>query len=96
MSAVVLEFARPMSRAEKGAVLAECWRVLGGGHDPLRAVWDEQTTTKDRRLLMAMAGMAKSRIDKRVGWAWCDLSPEDRVSIKGGLRRWSAWAGRLK
>lgn len=35
--------------------LVECRKVLGGEYDPLRAVWDDYATLKDRRLLLAVA-----------------------------------------
>lgn len=76
--------------------LVECREILGGERDPLRAVWDEQATQKDRRLLLAMAGHAQSMAGRLSGRAWCDLLPETRVSIAGGLRRWREWAERLQ
>ena len=77
--------------------LVECRRILGGEYDPLRAVWDDCATLKDRRLLLAMAG-----VDSRVaasalaGKLWEELKPEMRAAIAGGLRRWREWAGRLQ
>ena len=76
--------------------LVECRAILGGERDPLRAVWDEQATRKDRRLLLAMAGHASSMATRLQSRAWCDLLPETRVGIAGGLKRWSEWAARLK
>ena len=76
--------------------LVECRAVLGGERDPLRVVWDEQTTAKDRRLLLAMAGRGVAQASRDAGRAWCDLLPETRADIAHGLRRWSAWAERLK
>ena len=78
------------------ARLAECRAILGGEYDPLRAVWDEQATAKDRRLLLAMAGHVGSMASRLSSRAWCDLLPETRVAVAGGLRRFSAWAGRLQ
>lgn len=76
--------------------LVECRAILGGEYDPLREVWDFQATAKDRRMLLAMAGHAQSMTARLSGRAWCDLLPETRTAIAGGLRRWSAWAERLK
>ena len=77
--------------------LVQCRKVLGGEYHPLRAVWDDCATLKDRRLLLAMAG-----VDSRVaasalaGKLWAELKPEMRAAIGGGLRRWREWASRLK
>lgn len=76
--------------------LAECRAVLGGEYDAMRSVWDEQATDKDRRLLLAMAGRNASITSRRAGVAWCDLSAVDRGDIAAGLRKFSAWAERLK
>lgn len=76
--------------------LVECREILGGARDALRVVWDEQATQKDRRLLLAMAGHAQSMAGSLAGRAWCDLLPETRVAIAGGLRRWREWADRLQ
>jgi hypothetical protein len=76
--------------------LVECREILGGARDPLRAVWDEQATAKDRRLLLAMAGHASSMAGRLAGRAWCDLLPETRAAIAGGLRRWREWSERLQ
>lgn len=78
------------------ARLAECRAILGGEYDPLRAVWDEQATAKDRRLLLAMAGHVGSMAARLSSRAWCDLLPETRVAVGGGLRRFKTWAERLQ
>ena len=75
--------------------LVECRAILGGERDRLRPVWDHQATAKDRRLLLAMAGRSGADCGRLAARAWCDLSPEMRAAIAGGLRRWSEWAGRL-
>ena len=75
--------------------LAECRAILGGEYDPMRAVWDEQATAKDRRLLLAMAGSVASRAAIAAQCEWCDLPAKVRSDVIGGLRRWSAWAERL-
>lgn len=75
--------------------LVECRAVIGGERDKLRAVWDEQATAKDRRLLLAMAGRVSQADARLAARAWCDLAPELRCDIAGGLRRWSAWAKKL-
>lgn len=82
-----------MSAAE---MLAECRAILGGERDKLRVVWDEQATAKDRRLLLAMAGHAQSMAGRLSSRAWCDLLPETRTAIAGGLRRWREWAERVQ
>lgn len=76
--------------------LIECRAVLGGERDKLRPVWDEQATAKDRRLLLAMAGLSAPQAGMYVGRAWADLDPPLRVDIAGGLRRWAAWAEKLQ
>lgn len=88
--------AAQLSRDEKREILAGCWAIIGGEYDPLRAVWDEQATLKDRRLLLAMAGHAGSMATRLSGRAWCDLLPETRVAVAGGLRRFKAWSERIQ
>jgi hypothetical protein len=78
------------------ARLEECRAILGGERDRLRVVWDEQATSKDRRLLLAMAGHAQSMAGRLSSRAWCDLLPETRTAIAGGLRRWREWAERVQ
>ena len=78
------------------ARFAECRAILGGERDKLRVVWDEQATAKDRRLLLAMAGHAQSMAGRLSSRAWCDLLPETRTAIAGGLRRWREWAERVQ
>lgn len=75
--------------------LVECRAILGGERDPMRAIWDEGATARDRRFLMAMGGIAQDRIAGRSGFCWVDLSVNDRVAIVGGLRKFKAWAARL-
>lgn len=76
--------------------LVELRSIIGGEYDPLRAVWDEQATAKDRRLLLAMAGKGLAEVSLFASRAWCDLPGAARAEIAGGLRRWSGWAARLK
>lgn len=76
--------------------LVECRAVIGGERDKLRAVWDEQATAKDRRLLLAMAGRGAAADARLAGLAWCDLRPELRCDIAGGLRKWRAWSERIQ
>lgn len=76
--------------------LVECRAILGGERDEFRVVWDEQATIKDRRLLLAMAGVTPGLASRQAGGAWVDLSPQLRGEIKRGLARFSAWAERLK
>lgn len=85
--------ARAARSAER---LAECWSILGAEYDPLRVVWDEQATAKDRRLLLAMAGQVQTMAARLAGRQWCDLLPETRAAIAGALRRWRGWAERLQ
>lgn len=83
-----------MSRAR--LYLVECRAILGGERDPFRAVWDEQATAKDRRLLLAMAGEPPALAGRMAGRAWGDLSAEMRGNVKRGLERFAGWAERLK
>lgn len=76
--------------------LVECRGILGGERDRLRPVWDEQATAKDRKLLLLMAGHAGTMAGHLASRAWCDLLPETRTAIAGGLRRWSEWAEKLQ
>lgn len=76
--------------------LVECRAVLGGERDAFRLVWDEQATTKDRRLLLAMAGEPAAMAGRLAGRAWCDLSAELRGNVKAGLKRFAAWSERLQ
>lgn len=89
MSAPVLVGEAARARA------AELRAQLGGARDPLRVVWDEQATDRDRRLLLAMAGHGGRGVGLLAAGAWCDLRPEVRAAVADGLRRWRAWAERL-
>lgn len=75
--------------------LVECRAVLGGERDPLRAVWDERATAKDRRLLLAMAGVSAVEAAHRSGAAWGDLPAALRGDIARGLDRFRGWAARV-
>lgn len=75
--------------------LVECWAIIGGERDPLRAVWDERATDKDRRLLLAMAGCGAAESARRSGAAWCDLPASLRGDIERGLARFRAWADKV-
>jgi hypothetical protein len=75
--------------------LVECRAILGGARDPLRAVWDERATRKDRRLLLAMAGVGVAESARRSGSSWCDLPPAMRGDISRGLGRFRDWAARV-
>lgn len=72
--------------------LVECRAILGGARDPLRAVWDERATLKDRRLLLAMAGVSSVEAARRSGVAWGDLPAALRGDIARGLGRFRDWA----
>jgi hypothetical protein len=76
--------------------LVECRAVLGGERDPMRAVWDEQATARDRRLLLVMAGESQAQAGRHFGYSWCDLSAHTRGEVKRRLREFSAWADKLK
>ena len=76
--------------------LVECRAVLGGERDPFRAVWDEQATARDRRILLMMAGESQAQAGRHYGYAWCDLSAHTRGEVKRRLAEFSAWAGKLK
>lgn len=75
--------------------LVECRAILGGERDPLRAVWDERASRKDRRLLLAMAGVGAGESVRRAGVAWCDLPASMRGDIARGLGRFRDWAARV-
>lgn len=76
--------------------LVECRAILGGARDPLRVVWDEQATQKDRRLLLAMAGRQERSLGHLSGLGWSGLSVDDREAIRGGLRRFRAWSEKVQ
>lgn len=76
--------------------LVECRAILGGERDPFRAVWDDQTTVKDRRLLLAMAGRTLTESGRLVGKMWQELPAETRAAIGGGMARWREWAEKLR
>jgi hypothetical protein len=75
--------------------LVECRAIIGGARDPMRAVWDEQTTLKDRRLLLAMAGAGAAESARRSGVAWCDLPADVRGDVVRGLAKFKAWAAKV-
>lgn len=75
--------------------LVECRAILGGERDPLRTVWDEQATKKDRRMLLAMAGRRARHMAAWAACAWGDLAAEDRDAIRGALKRFRAWSERV-
>jgi len=76
--------------------LVECRAILGGERDKFRAVWDFQATTRDRRVLLAMAGEAPQAAGRLAGRAWCDLSAHTRGEVLRGLGRFAGWADKLK
>ncbi len=71
---------------------AELRAIIGGERDPMRAVWDERATLKDRRLLLAMAGRSAAQMAWVVTAKWVEVPAETRTAIAGGLRRWRSWA----
>ena len=95
MSALKLVDLHAVRREIAARRLAECWQVLAGEYDPLRVVWDEQATQKDRRQLLAMAGCVTSIVGRYIAYAWCDLPGVVRTDIAGALKKYAAWAERL-
>ena len=75
--------------------MAEVRAILGGVRDPLRAVWDERATLKDRRLLLAMAGASQVEAARWASMGWCDLRPDVRGNVIGGLRKFRGWAEKV-
>lgn len=88
----VIDVRPALAGAAARARAADCRAVLGGSRDLLRAVWDEQATARDRKLLLAMAGVPAARANLLVGRAWGDLLPEVRGAVRAGLCRFGAWA----
>lgn len=76
--------------------LVECRAILGGERDQFRVVWDDQASTRDRRVLLAMAGEPVQAAGRLAGRAWCDLSAHTRGEVLRGLGRFAAWADKLK
>lgn len=75
------------------ARLAEARAILGGVRDPLRAVWDQSASDKDRRVLLLLAGCSNGFEQAHyAGRAWGDLSAEIRGRIRAGLKRFRTWA----
>ena len=72
--------------------LAEARAILGGVRDPLRLVWDDSASLKDRRLLLAMAGASEFEKGHLAGRAWGELSAELRGRVRLGLARFRKWA----
>jgi len=77
-------------------VLEEMRRTLGGEYDPLRAVWDVKANEKDRRLLLALAGVSGVDARRLSARAWGDLRANVRGDMAAGLRKFGAWAKRLE
>lgn len=75
--------------------LVECREILGGSYDPMRAIWDERATLKDKRLLLAMAGRVNAEAANLCTKPWESLTGETRAAVHGGLRRWREWADAL-
>lgn len=75
--------------------LVECRALLGGEYDPMRAVWDEKATLKERRLLLAMAGRVSTEAGRLINRPWCELTGETRAAVVGALRRWREWSDSL-
>lgn len=80
-----------MAQSVAAARLAEARAILGGVRDPLRLVWDDSASEKDRRLLLAMAGCVEPEF-YLVGRSWNELSAELRGKIRRGLARFRKWA----
>lgn len=77
--------------------LAACWAAMGRGEsDPMRAVWDDKASAKDRRLLLAMAGASVTTAARCVSMSWGDLKPAMRGDIKRGLARFKGWAAKVE
>lgn len=76
--------------------LVECRAILGGERDAFRVVWDDQATTRDRRVLLAMAGEPPQAAGRLAGRSWCDLSAHTRGEVVRGLGRFAGWAEKMK
>lgn len=69
--------------------------MLGGERSKMRAIWDEEAGRKDRLLLLAMGRRAGPQAEQLAACAWCELSPEIRADVVGGLRKVRAWSERI-
>lgn len=76
--------------------LVECREILGGSYDPMRAIWNEHATLKDKRLLLAMAGRVNTEAANLCTKQWETLTGETRAAVHAGLRRWGEWAATLE
>jgi hypothetical protein len=74
---------------------AAAFAIIGGAHDPLRAVWDDRAGRDDRRLLLAMAGTSAFDAQHWGKKNWCDLPGPVRSDIATGLRRFKGWAEKV-
>lgn len=82
-----------MAHSVAAARLAEARAILGGVRDPLRAMWDDSASDKDRRLLLLLAGCEDIyKWGLLVGCSWGDLKPELRSRIRVGLAKFRRWA----
>lgn len=84
-----------MSAAAVADRLAECRAMLGGERSKMRAIWDDEASRRDRLLLLAMGRRAGAQAETLAACAWCQLSPEVRGDVAGGLRKFRAWSERI-
>lgn len=87
---------RALVGEEARARLAECFEIIGGRRDEFAFVWEEQATSKDRRLLLVLAGEPATLAARKAGRAWLDLPAKQRGDIKRALAKFKAWAERLQ
>lgn len=75
--------------------LAEARAILGGQYSPIAHIWDEVAKSRDRRLILAIAGKNGPEWSQVADLEWRQLSPELRSGIVGGLRRFADWLARM-
>jgi len=75
--------------------LARCREALAGAGDAFALVWDGRASDRDRRLLLALGGVAAEDAACLRKKAWRDLRPEVRGAVKRGLTRFKVWADGL-
>lgn len=74
-----------------GEWLAHCRSILGGEQSKTGRVW-QKAGTRDRRLLLLLAGCRGVELSRLVAVEWSGLSAGLRSGIECGLRRFGKWA----
>lgn len=79
-------------RAKVRESCAAMLKVLGKEYDPMRQIWDRETSERDRRFLLLAAGKSAIYTDR----TWDQLPSEVRGYIRNALVRFKGWAERVQ